>query len=282
MSRSPGSSLSFAPYRRTTDVAGRPYDAGMLDEILTTTEPRAQDAAIREAEFRATAAAIGPARDFTAALRAPGLSVIAEVKRRSPSAGTLAAGLEPAEQARRYAIGGAAAVSVLTEPHYFDGTLADLVAARRATDLPVLRKDFVLCGAQIWEARAAGADAVLLIVAALDDKLLSELLEVAAVASLAALVEVHNEAEAERALAAGASLVGVNNRDLQSFVTDLSVAERLASRLERAEVRVAESGVTTPEDAARMEAAGYDAVLVGSALVRSPDPASLIRSLQGR
>jgi indole-3-glycerol phosphate synthase len=254
----------------------------MLDEILTATEPRARDAAIREAEFRATAAAIGPTRDFTAALRAPGLSVIAEVKRRSPSAGTLAEDLEPAEQARRYAAGGAAAVSVLTEPHYFDGSLGDLIAARRATDLPVLRKDFVLHGAQIWEARAAGADAVLLIAAALDDELLSGFLEVAAAASLAALVEVHNEVEAERALEAGASMVGVNNRDLHSFVTDLGVAERLALLLEGVEVRVAESGVTTPEDAGRMEAAGYDAVLVGSALVQSPDPASLIRSLQSR
>lgn len=258
-----------------------PYDAGMLDEILAATEPRARDAAAREAELRVAAVAAEPARDFAAPLRAPGLSVIAEVKRRSPSAGTLAAGLVPSEQARRYAAGGAAALSVLTEPRYFDGSLDDLVSARLAAELPVLRKDFIRNGAQVWEARAAGADAVLLIAAALDDELLASLLDVASAASLAALVEVHNEAEAERALAAGASVIGVNNRDLHSFVTDLGVAERLSPLLQEVDVSVAESGVTTAEDAARMAAAGYDAVLVGSALVRSSDPASLIRSLRG-
>ena len=212
---------------------------------------------------------------------APGLSVIAEVKRRSPSAGDLAVALDPSEQARRYAAGGAAAVSVLTEPHYFGGSLEDLATVRRATDLPVLRKDFMLNEAQIWESRAAGADAVLLIAAVLDGRRLPVMLEASAAASMTALVEVHDEAEAERAVAAGASVVGVNNRDLGSFVTDLAVAERLSGRLANVAVRVAESGVKTVADAARMAAAGYDAVLVGEALVRSEDPARLIRAFRG-
>lgn len=220
-------------------------------------------------------------RDFSRTLVAPGLSVIAEVKRRSPSAGDLAVALDPSAQARRYAAGGAAAISVLTEPHHFGGSLQDLVTVRRATDLPVLRKDFMLNEAQIWESRAAGADAVLLIAAVLDGRRLPLMLEAVVAASMTALVEVHDEAEAERAVAAGASLVGVNNRDLGSFVTDLAVAERLSGRLADVAVRVAESGVKSAADAARMAAAGYDAVLVGEALVRSEDPARLIRAFRG-
>lgn len=258
----------------------RPYDAGMLDEILEATEPRARSAAARADDLRDAMSQAPVVRDLSRTLATPGLSVIAEVKRRSPSAGDLAIALDPADQARRYAAGGAAAISVLTEPHYFDGSLEDLAAVRSATDLPVLRKDFMLNEAQIWESRAAGADAVLLIAAVLDGRRLPVMLEAVAAASMTALVEVHDEAEAERAVAAGALVVGVNNRDLRSFVTDLAVAERLSGRLVNAAVRVAESGVRTAADAARMAAAGYDAVLVGEALVRSKDPARLIRAFR--
>lgn len=207
--------------------------------------------------------------------------MIAEVKRRSPSAGALAVALDPSDQARRYASGGAAAVSVLTEPKYFDGSLDDLAAVRLATELPVLRKDFMLHEAQIWESRAAGADAVLLITTALDDRGLASMLEAVAAASMAALVEVHDEGEAERAIAAGATVVGVNNRDLRNFATDLGVAERLSHGLRDVAVRVAESGVKTAEDASRMAVAGYDGVLIGEVLVRSADPAGLIRTFRG-
>jgi indole-3-glycerol phosphate synthase len=234
-----------------------------------------------EADLRARAAATPPARDFAAALAAPGLQVIAEVKRRSPSAGILAADLDPVAQAGRYAAGGAAAISVLTERDHFDGSLDDLIAVRAAVDLPVLRKDFLVHPAQVWEARASGADAVLLIAAVLDDALLGSLLAVTAGAGMAALVEVHDPAEAARAVAAGARIVGVNNRDLRTFVTDLAVAERLAPLLDAVPVTVAESGVTGPDDAARMAAAGYDAVLVGEALVRASDPAQALAALRG-
>ncbi len=209
----------------------------------------------------------------------PGLSVIAEVKRRSPSKGDLALGLDPATQAELYSAGGAAAVSVLTEPGFFGGSNDDLVAVREACPLPVLRKDFTVSAAQVWEARAIGADAVLLIVAALTDDELLRFLGEAADAGLAALVEVHTGAEAERALAAGATLIGVNNRDLATFTVDLGTAERVAPLLDGV-VRVAESGIGDPQDAARMARAGYDAVLVGESLVRSEDPAGLIGRLR--
>lgn len=209
----------------------------------------------------------------------PGLSVIAEVKRRSPSKGDLALGLDPATQAELYSAGGAAAVSVLTEPAFFGGSNDDLVAVREACPLPVLRKDFTVSAAQVWEARAIGADAVLLIVAALTDDELLRFLGEAADAGLAALVEVHTGAEAERALAAGATLIGVNNRDLATFTVDLGTAERVAPLLDGV-VRVAESGIGDPQDAARMARAGYDAVLVGESLVRSEDPAGLIGRLR--
>jgi indole-3-glycerol phosphate synthase len=192
----------------------------------------------------------------------------------------LSATIDPAAQAARYAAGGAAAVSVLTEPDYFGGSLEDLEAVRAAVDLPVLRKDFVVHPAQVWEARVAGADAVLLIAAVLGDADLGSLLEVVAAAGLAALVEVHDAAEVGRAVASGARVVGVNNRDLRTFVTDLSTAERLAPLLHGVPVRVAESGVSDPRGAARMAAAGYDAVLVGEALVRAADPGALVAELR--
>ena len=222
-----------------------------------------------------------PAPSFEAALAAPGLSVIAEVKRRSPSRGELAESLDPAEQAHRYAAGGAAAISVLTEPHHFDGSNDDLVAVGGAVDLPLLRKDFTVSEKQIWEAKGIGASAVLLIVSALDQDRLEGFLDLAADIEIDALVEVHDAEEARRARDAGARIVGVNNRDLTTFEVDLARSEELRPLLDDATVRVAESGIWTGDDARRMAGAGYDAVLVGEALVRAADPADLIGELRG-
>lgn len=249
----------------------------MLERILESTRQRIETLP-PERELRARAVDAPPVRDVAGGLLTPGLSVIAEVKRRSPSRGDLDPELDPAGQARRYAAGGAAAVSVLTEPEFFSGSDADLAAVRAAVPIPVLRKDFTLDPRQIWEARAIGADAVLLIVAALADDELRRLHDAAGEAGLAALVEVHDEAETERALACGAAIVGVNNRNLSTFEVDLATAERLAPMLAGVPIRVAESGIFTEDDAGRMAAAGYHAALVGESLVRAADPAGLIRS----
>jgi indole-3-glycerol phosphate synthase len=252
----------------------------MLTQILDASRRRAASLAPRVGELRQLAGGLPPARPFAAALAAPGLQVIAEIKRRSPSAGAIRTSVVPAEQAATYERGGAAALSVLTEPDAFGGSLVDLAAARSATTLPVLRKDFTVHPVQVWEARAAGADAVLLIVAALGDDELEVLLGEARRAGLDALVEAHDALEVERARRAGAALIGVNNRDLMTFRTDLATAEALAPALEGVPVRVAESGVSSPDAAARMAAAGYDAILVGEAVMRSDDPADFITRLR--
>ena len=252
----------------------------MLATILESTQRRVEPLRARLHELRTAAADAPPCRGFGAALRAPGLQVIAEIKRRSPSAGDLAVDLDPVAQAKAYVSGGAAAISVLTEPEFFAGSLGDLEVVRDAVDVPLLRKDFIVDASQIWEARVAGADAVLLIVAALSDREIVELLAVAAEAGVEALVEAHTVEEAFRAEAAGARLIGVNNRDLRTFATDLSTAERVGGALLAAQVLVAESGVNSIEGAARMSRAGYDAILVGEALVRSDDPASLVARLR--
>ncbi len=219
-------------------------------------------------------------RPFAAALtRSDGFAVIAEIKRRSPSRGDLAPNLNPAELAGHYERGGAAALSVLTDAEFFAGSPADLADARLACALPVLRKDFTVDRRDVLDARLMGADAILLIVAALDDTELRALLALATDVDLDALVEVHDEAEADRALAAGATLVGVNQRDLTTFAVDATLARRLRPRLGPDVVAVAESGVTGPEDAAELADAGYHAVLVGEALVTSADPAAAVRAL---
>jgi indole-3-glycerol phosphate synthase len=218
-------------------------------------------------------------RDFAAALRSGKPALIAEFKRASPSAGPIAAHAEPSEVAAAYERGGAAALSVLTEPERFGGSFADLRAARGATALPVLCKDFVVDAYQIWEAAAEGADAVLLIVAALDDAQLAGFLALAGRLGMAALVEVHDEGEIERAKAAGAGIVGINNRDLRTFAVDLSTARRLRERIVPGTAVVAESGYRTADDLAACAAAGIDAVLVGEALMRDGDPASAVRKL---
>ncbi len=254
----------------------------MLDEILASVRRRLAPVIADAGRLREEALAAGTPLPLGAALGGDGLSVIAEVKRRSPSRGTIDAALDPAALARSYQVGGAAAISVLTEPDHFSGSLEDLRAVREAAEVPVLRKDFVLDPAQVWEARAAGADAVLLIVAILDDAGLAELLDTADAAGMDALVEVHTFEEAGRARAAGARVVGVNNRDLATFEVDLATAERLRPALGDGVVAVAESGVSSRESAARMAAAGYDAVLVGEAAVRSGDPTRFVAELRGR
>lgn len=252
----------------------------MLDAIVSSVRARLGTVVSRMDELRDEAERAGPVRGFAGALRASGLSVIAEVKRRSPSRGPISEDLDPAALAAEYQAGGAAAVSVLTEPDYFGGSVADLVAVRRAVAVPVLRKDFLVHPAQIWESRALGADAVLLIVAALDDDELAGMLTTAAEAGVDALVEVHSDSEVDRASRAGAGIVGVNNRDLATFDVDLATAERLRGRLSTGVVAVAESGVLDVESATRMARAGYDAVLVGEAAVRAADRRGFVRSLR--
>ena len=213
-----------------------------------------------------------PAIDAEAALRRPGLSLIAEVKRASPSKGALSDIPDPAALAAEYAAGGATAVSVLTEQRRFGGSLADLDAVRAAVSVPVLRKDFLVEDYQLWEARAHGADLVLLIVAALDDASLGRMLARAGELGMTALVEVHDEDETQRALDLGASVIGVNARDLKTLEVRPETFSRLRPLIPDGCVTVAESGISGAEDAARYAAQGADAVLVGEALVRTGDP----------
>jgi indole-3-glycerol phosphate synthase/phosphoribosylanthranilate isomerase/anthranilate synthase/indole-3-glycerol phosphate synthase/phosphoribosylanthranilate isomerase len=233
--------------------------------------------------LRARAAEAPPPRDFTAALRpvAPDgpARLIAEIKRASPSKGLLAADFDPVARARDYARGGAAAISVLTEPHFFQGALDHLTAVRAAVDVPVLRKDFLLDPIQVYEARAAGADAVLLICALLDDRQLAAMLALTRSLGMAALVEAHDAAEARRAVAAGARIIGVNSRDLRTFAVDPDVVRNLRPLVPGDRVFVAESGIASRVDAARARAWGADAILVGEALMRRDDPESLAREL---
>ena len=254
--------------------------ATYLDAILAAHRQRAAADVRSRAEVEASAAARPDGvRDFAGALRADGLSVIAEVKRRSPSKGDLFADLDPSVLAKEYAAGAAAAMSVLTDGPHFGGSAADLAMARAACDLPVLRKDFTVCEADVLDAKAMGADAVLLIVAALDDAELTAFHALATEIGLAVLTEAHDEAEVERALRAGATVVGVNQRDLVTFQVDTDRAVRVAAAIPDTVVKVAESGIRGPADAARLREAGYDAVLVGEHLVTSGDPAGAIKEL---
>jgi indole-3-glycerol phosphate synthase len=228
---------------------------------------------------KAMAAKQPPPRDAAAALGGPGVAVIAEVKRSSPSAGSLAAIRDPAALAREYESGGAAMISVLTEQRRFDGSLADLEAVRAVVAIPLLRKDFVVTPYQVWEARAHGADAVLLIVAALEQEVLVGLRERIESLGMTALVEVHDEAEAGRAIDAGASVVGVNNRNLRTLEVDRDTFAKVAPRIPSSVVRVAESGVRGPHDLLACAASGADAVLVGEGLVKSDAPRQAVADL---
>ncbi|MGH9231146.1 MAG: indole-3-glycerol phosphate synthase TrpC [Acidimicrobiales bacterium] len=255
-----------------------------LDRIVAAHRETARADTRRLDRLIGEATAQPPVRGFAAALRsAAGLGVVAEVKRRSPAKGDLDAGLDPAELARSYERGGAACLSVLTDREFFGGSPDDLRDARRAAAVPVLRKDFTVAAADVCDARIMGADAVLLIVAALDDTELRDFHALAGELGLDALVEVHDEAELDRALAVGAMLVGVNQRDLVTFEVDPARAVRVARALsERGAdvVRVAESGIRGPGDAAVLARAGFDAVLVGESLVTSGDPAGAVRALR--
>lgn len=228
--------------------------------------------------FEEAVAAYTP-RDFVGALRGSALRVIAEMKQRTPSMGVLAEDYRPADLAHSYADGGAAAISVLTHMAGFGGRIEHLRLVRGATALPVLRKDFVTDPYEIAEARACGADAVLLIVAALEPAQLRDLLAVCASRGVAGLVEVHDAREAGVALDAGAKVMGVNHRDLRTFTVDLSLTERLRKLVPDDVVLVAESGIHGADDARRMRDAGADAVLVGEHLMRSADPAAAVREL---
>jgi indole-3-glycerol phosphate synthase len=236
----------------------------------------------RAAELRDRARDLPPTRDFTAALAGGDtVSVIAEVKRRSPGAGEIRPLLDPGRLAETYRRSGAAALSVLTDREYFGGSLDDLAAARTASGLPALRKDFTIDPLHVVEARAHGADAVLLIVRILPQGLLEELLGLAAELGLAALVEVHDGPELARAVEAGARIVGINNRDLATFDTDLAVTEGLVDRLPDDAVTVSESGIRGGADVARVGRAGVDAVLVGEAILREPEPGLKVGELAG-
>ena len=255
--------------------------ATYLDGILLAHRLRAAGDPRDGAELRHRAEVADPPRGFATALAAAdGLAVIAEVKRRSPSKGDLFADLDPGTFARQYAEGGATCLSVLTDEEHFGGSSDDLAAARAACSLPVLRKDFTVSVHDVLDARAMGADCVLLIAAALDDDELATFHRVATDIGLDALVEVHDEAELERALSVGATLVGVNQRDLVTFEVDHERALRMAARFPDHVVSVAESGVRGPDDAAALHDAGYDAVLVGESLVTSGDPTAAVAALR--
>jgi indole-3-glycerol phosphate synthase len=218
-----------------------------------------------------------PAPDFAAALGAgPGIGVIAEVKRRSPSAGEIRADAPASSVARVYAKAGAAAISVLTDAEFFGGSLVDLEAVADGVVVPLLRKDFTLDPVQVYEARAAGASAVLLIARILDDAQLADLGALAGELQLSVLVEVHDEGEVERALKSGARVIGVNNRDLATFTTDLGVTERLSRYIPAGVLLVSESGIREVSDVEQLAEAGVSAVLVGEALMRAADPAALL------
>ena len=255
----------------------------VLDDIVAGVridlDRRRQAASL--ADLRAALADVDPPRDPMPAFRDPGSSVIAEVKRRSPSKGDLADIPDPADLARRYAAGGAAAISVLTEERRFGGSLADLRAVRGAVDVPLLRKDFTVEAYQVLEARAAGADLVLLIVAALDDDSLRRLHDEARELGLTVLVEVHDEAETERAVALGAELVGINARNLRTLDVDPGAFARLAPLVSDDRVLVAESGITGPDDVVTYVGLGARVVLVGEALVRDGDPEGAVRTMTG-
>jgi indole-3-glycerol phosphate synthase len=256
----------------------------ILDQIVQS-KRREVEAARRRMpleELEAQAAEAPPVRDFRAALAGPGpIRLIAEVKKASPSAGVIRADFDPVAVARAYQAHGAACLSVLTDAPYFQGHLSYLARVRAAVVVPVLRKDFLIDEYQVVEARMAGADAVLLIAEILDDDRLAALLARARGLGMSALVELHDEANLPRVLAAGADLVGINNRDLRRFVTDLGLTLRLRDRVPPGVVLVSESGIGRRADLDRLEAAGVSAVLVGESLMRQPDIGLAVERLLG-
>jgi indole-3-glycerol phosphate synthase len=255
----------------------------ILDDIVRAKEREVEEhKSLRPlATLRAHPTYAEPRRAFAEALRRPGRSIVAEIKKASPSRGVIRADFDPVAIARAYEEGGARALSVLTDAPFFQGSLAILSHVRRVVALPLLRKDFVIDAYQIDEARAFGADAVLLITAILDDRRLVDFLAASRDAGLDALVEVHSRDELERAARAGATLVGVNNRDLRTFVTRLEVTEELAPLAPAGTTVVAESGFKTVDELERLELAGARSFLVGESLMAAPDPGAALRALVG-
>ena len=259
--------------------------ARILQSTRAEVERRKQEVPLAElaalGDRRAPPAPQAPRASLREALRAPGIGVIAEFKRRSPSAGPLRAAADAGELARAYERGGAVALSVLTEGPHFEGSLQDLREARASSGLPILRKDFVIDPYQLHEARAAGADAVLLIVAALSPSELAQLHAEAGALGLDALVEVHDQAELALALDAGADLLGINNRDLRDFSVDVARTSQLIDEVPGEVTVVSESGIATAAQLAALEQRGVHAVLVGESLMRAPDPAAALLALRG-
>jgi indole-3-glycerol phosphate synthase len=266
-----------------TDLsAGQPGGTGtILDAIVA--HKREELARRKRARplsvVRSEAATAPPTRDFAAPLRVPGVSLIAEVKRASPSAGSLRPDLDPAALARVYAEHGAAAISVLTDARFFGGSLDDLHRVRAAVAVPTLRKDFIVDPYQIYEARAAGADAILLIVAVLSNAQLRELHDMVDRLGMTALVEVHDQVELQRALELAPKVIGINNRDLRTFEVRLETTAALKAQIPENVITVAESGIKTEADVERLRGIGVDAMLVGTSLVKAPDTAQAVRRL---
>jgi indole-3-glycerol phosphate synthase len=252
-----------------------------LEELVEATRQRLDERKRRRplAEVELEAAERGECRPFAEFLARPGTSVIAEYKRRSPSAGVIREGASVADVVRAYERGGAAALSILTEEDHFGGSLADLHEAATTSDLPVLRKDFTIDPYQVFEAKAAGGDALLLVVGALEPAALATLHGLARDLEMDALVEVHDEEELDAALAVGAEVIGINNRDLEDFSVDLARTFDLLTDVPAGKIAVSESGIATREQVEELEQVGIDAVLVGESLMRAPDPEAAVREL---
>jgi indole-3-glycerol phosphate synthase len=257
---------------------------GILDELIAGAQEgvEARRRELPQADLEAHLSVRGEDRPFNEALTRPGLSLIAEFKRRSPSAGQIAAeATEIGQQVQAYERGGAAALSVLTDEAHFGGSLADLRAARAASSLPILRKDFIVDPYQLYEAAVNGADAVLLIVAALEDEVLRTLYREARSIDLDCLVEVHDQGELERALEAGAEVIGINNRNLDDQSVEVATTYELMPDVPAGKTVVAESGISTREELDELDRVGVDAVLIGGALMSAPDPEAKVRELTG-
>lgn len=252
-----------------------------LKEIISRIEERVEMAArsVPPSEIVRRAAASSLPRDFLAALLERPFGIIAEIKRASPSKGNIVSDLNPLTLAQKYERGGAAAISILTEPFYFKGNLDDLARVRQAVALPLLRKDFCLCPYQIYEARAYGADAVLLIAAILSEAVLKKLIKLCTELGMVPLVEVHDGEELKRALKCGAPLIGINNRNLNTLTVDKNTVYRLKPLVPDEVPVVAESGLSSPEDMAKLKRAGVKAALIGEALVKDSDPEAKLKEL---
>ena len=270
--------------RRRTEVQA--YSAwtpptGTLGAIVAEARDRAALLQPNAAELSESAASVPPAPSLATALQMDAVAVIAEVKRRSPSKGWISPGISAVDQARSYETGGAAAVSILTEPAHFGGSVADLIAVRDALSIPALKKDFHVDPIQLVEAKALGASAALLIARALSPDLLVEMIDAAAALALETLVEIRDEDELIRALDAGAAIIGINNRNLETLAIDPATSERLLAQIPAEVIAIAESGVQNRGDVERLARCGADAVLVGSVLSAAPDPIDAVRQLAG-